>query len=109
MIYKRFILVLLAMVITSTIWSQQSQTNRYLETNNPRIERQPLGFSLSSTVGFITIPQPNLGNNLWCSANLGYSKKNWNFTVWTGANYWIEGKQPDLRLGLSASYNWIKW
>lgn len=108
MIYKRFILFLLAMVITTKIWSQQPQTDRYL-ANNPRIVRQDLGFSLSSTFGFITIPQPNLGNNLWCSANLGYSKKNWNFTFWTGTNCWIEGKQLDLRLGLSASYNWIKW
>jgi hypothetical protein len=66
-------------------------------------------WSVSTTVGYINIPNPNLGNNVWGSVNLGYTKNNWNFTLWSGTNYWIDEKKPDLRLGISTTYTIFKW
>jgi len=108
MSYIKCILAVLAVVISTTSLSQH-RINCSSNNNKPQLIGESKKFSFSSTAGYITIPQPNLGNNLWCSANLGYSKKNWNVTVWAGTNYWIEGRQPDLRLGISTSYTWIKW
>jgi len=71
--------------------------------------KQLTGWSLSTGIGYINITQPSLGNNVWGSVNLSYSKNNWNVTLWTGSNFWIEGRQPDLRIGLSTSYTILKW
>ena len=105
---KKIIFVILAVMISYSVYSQQSLKN-CLDTGKTLKAKQAKPFSLSTTAGYITIPQPNLGNNMWCSANLGWNRKNWNITVWAGTNYWIEGRQPDLRLGVSTTYTWFKW
>lgn len=66
-------------------------------------------WSLSASLGYIGIPVPNISNNVWGSVNLGYSKKNWNVTLWTGGNYWVDERKPDLRIGLSTTYTLLKW
>lgn len=96
---------LFLLVWSCGVFSQQSDSC-YAMTNN---DRQLKGWSLSTGIGYINIAQPNLGNNVWGSVNLSYSKKNWNVTLWTGSNFWIEGRQPDLRIGLSTSYTILKW
>lgn len=66
-------------------------------------------WSLGTSLGYINITKPSLGNNIWGSVNLSYSKKRWNITLWAGSNIWIEGKQPDLRVGVSTNYTVLKW
>ena len=99
-----FILIMMS----CSVYSQQSLKG-YSDISETLKTERIKPFSLSTTAGYITIPQPNLGNNVWCSANLGWNRKNWNITVWAGTNYWIEGRQPDLRLGVSTTYTWFKW
>jgi len=105
---KKIIFIILAITVSSSVYSQQPLKS-YSDTGKTQKTNQTKPFSLSTTAGYITIPQPNLGNNVWCSANLGWNRKNWNFTIWAGTNYWIEGRQPDLRLGVSTTYTWFKW
>lgn len=100
----------IAMALSMACYSQQDSIS--LEKPYKQkitIENREQPWSLSTSLGYINIPQPNLGNNVWGSVNIGYSKKNWNMTFWTGTNYWIEGRQPDLRIGLSTTYTIIKW
>ena len=71
-------------------------------------------WSLSASVGYInvsTIKQPisRYQSNTWTSLNISYSTSKWSFGGWTGANYWIDSKQPDLRLGFSVTRTIKKW
>ena len=71
-------------------------------------------WSLSASVGYInvsTIKQPisRYQSNTWTSLNINYSTSKWSFGGWTGANYWIDSKQPDLRLGFSVTRTIKKW
>ena len=103
----RKLLTMLAMALSIASYSQTDS----LKIKQQKCENKPnlKGWSLSTSLGYINIPQPNLGNNVWGSVNLGYSKKNWNVTLWTGTNFWIEGRQPDLRIGVSTTYTILKW
>ena len=106
----RALIFFLLIIISHVNYSQEMYSIKKPDTYFQKKKENGLkGFSISSTMGYINIPSPNLGNNVWVSGNLGYSKKNWNFVFWTGANYWIEGRQPDLRLGISTTYTWFKW
>ena len=71
-------------------------------------------WSLSASVGYInvsTIKQPisRYQSNTWTSLNINYSTSKWSFGGWVGANYWIDSKQPDLRLGFSITRTIKKW
>jgi len=75
---------------------------------------KPKNWSLSASVGYInvsTIRQPVLRyqSNSWTSLNINYSTSKWSFGGWAGANYWIDSKQPDLRLGFSVTRTIKKW
>ena len=75
---------------------------------------KPKPWSLSASVGYInvsTIKQPVsiYQSNSWTSLNINYSTSKWSFGGWAGANYWIDSKQPDLRLGFSITRTIKKW
>ena len=101
-------LILIASLIMSTsVFSQAKyEQSKASPITNTSI---PTKWSLSVTSGYINIPTPNLGNNVWASSNISYSIKKWSITGWVGTNYWIEGRQPDLRLGVSTTYTILKW
>ena len=105
------LLIIASLLISSVCYSQMygySKPKEY-RPNDISTMTKLKGWSLSGSAGYINIPSPYLGNNVWGSVNLGYSKRNWNVTFWGGSNYWIEGKQPDLRLGVTTSYTFLKW
>lgn len=101
----KLLLFLLGIFIYIEGYSQSDSTiyDSYYNRENPK------NWSLSASLGYIGIPVPNTSNNVWGSVNLGYSKRNWNVTLWTGTNFWIEGRQPDLRIGVSTTYTLLKW
>ena len=103
----KILLVVVTLLLSSISYSQEEDGNALYQKED--VSKATKGWSLSATTGYITIPTPSFGNNVWGSVNLGYSKKNWNVTLWGGSNYWIEGRQPDVRLGLSTSYTFLKW
>lgn len=75
---------------------------------------KPKNWALSASVGYInvsTIKQPvsRYQSNTWTSLNINYSTSKWSFGGWAGANYWIDSKQPDLRLGFSVTRTIKKW
>ena len=75
---------------------------------------KPKSWSLSGSIGYInvsTIKQPvsRYQSNTWTSLNINYSTSKWSFGGWAGANYWIDSKQPDLRLGFSITRTIKKW
>jgi hypothetical protein len=105
---KNFI-ILIIISIFSLSSIAQIENKPSSDSNITPKKYKPKNWSLSSSTGFITIPTPNLGNNIWGSVNLGYSKNNWSSSFWVGSNYWIEGRQPDLRLGISTTYTFLKW
>lgn len=74
--------------------------------NKDKIEKP---WSLSLSLGYIGIPRPAIGSNVWGSANLSYSVGNTTVTGWGGGNYWVEGNAPDLRLGLTITQTLIKF
>lgn len=102
------LLFVLSLIVTLSLSAQTTEHSCCKETSK-NLEIKPKNWSLGVSAGYINIPVPNLGNNVWGSANIGYSKKNWSLTAWCGANYWVTGRQPDLRLGLTTSYTIFKW
>ena len=71
-------------------------------------------WSLSGSVGYINVytikkPVSRYQSNTWTSLNINYSTSKWSFGGWVGANYWIDSKQPDLRLGFSITRTIKKW
>ena len=70
-------------------------------------------WALSTSLGYInvsnTTPGPRYQSNAWGSLNISYSTRKWTFGAWAGANYWVNGKQPDLRLGVTTTYTIKKW
>lgn len=99
---KIILMMIFIFSVTATLIAQENKDNR-------KKEDKQKNWSLSLSSGYINIPSPNLGNNIWGSANIGYSKNKWSFVLWAGSNYWIEGKQPDLRLGITTTYTILKW
>lgn len=101
-------LILIVSIIATTSAFSQAKYDKSKES--PVVNTSvPTNWSLSVTSGYINIPAPNLGNNVWVSSNISYSIKAWSITGWVGTNYWIEGRQPDLRLGISTTYTILKW
>ena len=75
---------------------------------------KPKPWSLSGSVGYINVstlknPVSRYQSNTWTSLNINYSTSKWSFGGWAGANYWIDSKQPDLRLGFSITRTIKKW
>ena len=70
---------------------------------------KPQRWALSTSVGYINVVKPYSGSNVWSSLNINYSVKKWSFGAWAGCNYWINGKQPDFRVGISTNYTIKKW
>ena len=75
---------------------------------------KPKNWSLSATVGYINVstikePVSRYQSNTWTSLNINYSTNKWSFGGWAGTNYWIDSKQPDLRLGFSVTRTIKKW
>jgi hypothetical protein len=75
---------------------------------------KPKNWSLSSSVGYVnvsTIKQPivRYQSNIWGSLNINYSTSKWSYGGWVGTNYWVNGKQPDLRGGFSITRTIKKW
>ena len=69
---------------------------------------------LSTSAGYINVSNirpagPTYQSNGWSSLNLNYNIKKWSFGTWAGANYYINGKQPDFRFGISVTYTIKKW
>jgi hypothetical protein len=100
--------VLLVLIILINVNLSQAQQNS-IESIQP-IQ----SWSLSTSVGYINVSNPGLHqlklqSNVWSSINVNYSSKKWSFGTWVGANYWMNGKQPDFRLGLTTTYTIIKW
>lgn len=91
---KKITLILLYVVISLTAFSQT---------------KKPQPWSLSTSVGYINVISPYSGSNVWTSVNVGYSVKKWSFVTWVGGNYWVKGKQPDFRVGVSTNYTIKKW
>jgi len=106
---KKFIISLVVLTCSLSTVAQTNVKPSYKSDSDLPNLYKPKNWSLSGSTGFVTIPTPNLGNNIWGSVNLGYSKNNWSSSFWVGSNYWIEGRQPDLRLGISTTYTFLKW
>jgi hypothetical protein len=75
---------------------------------------KPKNWSLSTSIGYINVstikkPVSRYQSNTWTSLNINYSTSKWSFGGWAGANYWIDSKQPDLRLGFSVTRTLKKW
>lgn len=70
---------------------------------------KPQRWSLSTSLGYINVAVPYSGSNVWTSVNIGYGVKKWSFGAWAGCNYWVKGKQPDFRVGISTNYTIKKW
>ena len=69
---------------------------------------------LSTSVGYVNVSNikpkgTTYQSNGWSSLNLNYNIKNWSFGTWAGANYYINGNQPDLRFGISITYTIKRW
>jgi len=71
--------------------------------------QKPQRWTLSTSVGYINVIKPYSGSNVWSSLNINYNVKKWSFGAWVGCNYWINGKQPDFRVGISTNYTIKKW
>ena len=99
------LMICLSLFVSATVYSQTS-SKPDLSTLKPKKSKD---WSLGYSLGYINIPRPYIGDNVWTSLNLGYTKKNINVTMWGGLNYWVNEKQPDLRLGVTATYNILKW
>ena len=88
--------------------------NTYLLQAQDSINKPIQHWALSTSIGYINVSNTGLyqlkfQSNTWSSININYSAKKWSFGAWAGANYWIDGRQPDLRLGLTTTYTIIKW
>jgi hypothetical protein len=78
----------------------------------PNIKKQH--WVLSASAGYINVSNirpagPTYQSNGWSSLNLNYNIKKWSFGTWAGANYYINGNQPDFRFGISVTYTIKKW
>ena len=91
---KKLIILIVCAVLSLTASAQKSKPQRW---------------SLSTSLGYINVAVPYSGSNVWTSVNIGYGVKKWSFGAWAGCNYWVKGKQPDFRVGISTNYTIKKW
>lgn len=91
---KKLIVLLVCSVLSLTAFSQKTK---------------PQPWSLSTSLGYINVAAPYSGSNIWSSLNINYNVKKWSFGTWIGGNYWVKGKQPDFRVGISTNYTIKKW
>ena len=70
---------------------------------NIKITKVPINVSNIKSAG------PRYQSNGWSSLCVSYSVQKWSFATWAGANYYINGKQPDFRLGFTITYTIKKW
>ena len=83
-------------------------------TNCESFKAKKQHWALSASAGYINVSNvrpagPVYQSNGWSSINLNYNIQKWSFGTWAGANYYINGKQPDLRLGFTVTYTIMKW
>ena len=91
---KKLITVIACLMLMATSFSQKPKQQRWV---------------LSTSIGYINVLSPYSGSNVWSSVNIGYNVKKWSFVTWAGCNYWVKGKQPDFRVGISTNYTIKKW
>jgi len=100
---KKFILLAAFALISNLGISQCCKDSK--KVNQP--------WALSTSLGYINVSNTTIGpryqSNAWGSLNISYSTNRWTFGAWAGANYWVNGKQPDLRLGVTTTYTIKKW
>jgi hypothetical protein len=100
---KKFILLAAFALISNLGISQCCKDSK--KVNQP--------WALSASLGYISVSNTTIGpryqSNTWGSFNISYSTRKWTFGAWAGANYWVNGKQPDLRLGVTTTYTIKKW
>lgn len=98
-------LLLVVLLLSCSFLYAQSSTNTAFKLNKQR-------WSLSANAGYINVsntPGARYQSNGWTSLCINYSIQKWSFGTWTGANYWIDGKQADLRSGFTVTYTIKKW
>jgi hypothetical protein len=103
---KKLLLVILTCLSCSFLYAQQTPSETF------KIQKQH--WALSANAGYINVSSirpagPTYQSNGWSSLCVNYSVQNWSFGTWAGANYYINGKQPDLRLGFTITYTIKKW
>ena len=98
-------LLLVVLLLGCSFLYAQSSTNNTFKLNKQR-------WSLSANVGYINVsntPGTRYQSNGWTSLCVNYNIQKWSFGTWTGANYWVNGKQADLRSGFTVTYTIKKW
>ena len=103
---KKLLLIILLSLGCSFLYSQTLPNEAF------KIKKQP--WALSSNAGYINVSNikpagPRYQSNGWSSLCVSYSVQKWSFATWAGANYYINGKQPDFRLGFTITYTIKKW
>jgi len=103
---KKLLLVILTCLSCSFLYAQHTPCETF------KIKQQR--WALSASAGYINVSSirpagPVYQSNGWSSLNLNYSIQRWSFGTWAGANYWVNAKQPDLRLGFTVTYTIKKW
>jgi hypothetical protein len=103
---KKLLLIILLSLGCSFLYSQTLPNETF------KIKKQP--WALSANAGYINVSNikpagPRYQSNGWSSLCVSYSVQNWSFGTWAGANYYINGKQPDFRLGFTVTYTIKKW
>jgi hypothetical protein len=104
------LIISIALLVSTIAYSQETPT--YLperDRSKTQVKKIAKPWSLSLSLGYIGIPKPAIGSNVWGSTNLSYTVRNTTITGWGGANYWVEGNAPDLRLGLTITQTLIKF
>ena len=103
---KKLLLIALMLLGSSLAYTQT--------TNCESFKAKKQHWALSASAGYINVSNVRpMGavyqSNGWSSLNLNYNIQKWSFGTWAGANYYINGKQPDLRLGFTVTYTIMKW
>ena len=103
---KKLLLIILLSLGCSFLYSQTLPNETF------KIKKQP--WALNANAGYINVSNikpagPRYQSNGWSSLCVSYSVQNWSFATWAGANYYINGKQPDFRLGFTVTYTIKKW
>lgn len=98
--------LLLSTVSFSQVPKYEPGRDRKEHKHTSKIEKP---WTISLSIGYIGITNPPIGSNAWGSGNLSYSFKNTSITGWAGGNYWVEGRAPDLRFGLTITQTLIKF
>lgn len=103
---KKLLLITLLSLGCSFLYSQTNDCETF------KIKKQH--WALSASAGYINVSNirpagPTYQSNGWSSLNINYNIQKWSFGTWAGANYYINGNQPDFRFGISVTYTIKKW